>query len=78
MATLVSIDTRRYEENLQKAMDSKAMNSKMLADELCVSTDAVSHWINGQTIPKLRNLLAISEILGVSIEDLFQMEANRV
>lgn len=48
------------------------MSQEMLADKLEISRQAVSKWERAEAAPDLDNLLALSEIYGVSIDELLK------
>lgn len=48
----------------------KNMTQQELADKLCVTDRAVSHWENGRRLPDISLLKNLSEIFGVSITEI--------
>lgn len=61
----------KFEEKLVKLRKQRGISQEDLADKLNVSRQAVSRWEQGATLPDAPNLLAISELFGVSIDYLF-------
>ena len=57
-------------KNIMRMMVEKEMNQKDLADKLAVSTGLVSSWCHGTKIPRIENLVAIANALGVSWNDI--------
>ncbi len=55
---------------LSEAMDRAGLNAAGLAAKLDVSREAVSKWVNGESIPKPDKLLRLGTILGLSFEAL--------
>ena len=55
--------------------EKKQMEQKALARELGIISNAVSNWENGRAKPPVSSLPQISQILGVTIEELFGMPA---
>lgn len=46
----------------------------LVADSLGVSTNAVSHWENGKSLPTLDNVMRLADMMNVYVEDLIIME----
>nr|WP_261987942.1 helix-turn-helix transcriptional regulator [Streptococcus dysgalactiae] len=55
---------------LKDYRDKNGLTQAQLAEQLEVSDKTISKWENGETYPSKRNMLAISEKLGFSIETL--------
>ncbi|VTS48541.1 XRE family transcriptional regulator [Streptococcus dysgalactiae subsp. equisimilis] len=55
---------------LKDYRDKNGLTQAQLAEQLEVSDKTISKWENGETYPSKRNMLAISEQLGFSIETL--------
>ena len=58
----------KFEEKLVKLRKQRGMSQEEVADKLNVSRQAVSRWELGTTLPDAPNLLAMSELFGVSID----------
>ena len=54
----------------------KNMTQQELADKLCVTDRAVSHWENGRRLPDYSLLKELCDILSISINELFAGEKN--
>ena len=52
----------------------KNMTQQELADKLCVTDRAVSHWENGRRLPDYSLLKELCDILSISINELFAGE----
>ncbi len=61
-------DTMKFEEKLIKLRKERGISQEELADNLSVSRQAVSRWELGTTLPDAPNLLALSDLFGVSID----------
>lgn len=57
---------------------AKGMTQMALADALGISYQAVSSWENGRTMPDISKLPEISELLGISVDELLGKEAPAV
>ena len=57
---------------------AKGMTQMALADALGISYQAVSSWENGRTMPDISKLPEISEILGISVDEILGKEAPAV
>lgn len=62
----------KFGENLQKIRKLKNLSQEDLALELEVSRQAVSKWESGTGFPEAEKLIAISEILNCSLDDLLK------
>lgn len=60
-------------ENIRKYRKKNDMTQEALADRLGVTYQSVSRWENSSTYPDLELLPAISEILGISVDELLGM-----
>lgn len=54
------------------------MSQKDLADMLGVTNKAISKWENGDAMPSLRQIVALSEIFNVSLDDLLKDQTESV
>ena len=59
---------------ISKCRKDKKMTQQELADKLGVTDRAISHWENGRRLPDYSLLKPLSEILGVSINELLTGE----
>ncbi len=57
---------------------AKGMTQMALADALGISYQTVSSWENGRTMPDISKLPEISEILGISVDEILGKEAPAV
>ena len=57
---------------------AKGMTQMALADALGISYQAVSSWENGRTMPDISKLPEISDILGISVDELLGKESPAV
>lgn len=60
----------KFSEKLQKTRKEKKMSQEQLADALNLSRQAISKWESGQNYPDIENLILLSDILGVTVDDL--------
>ncbi|MBR3973218.1 MAG: helix-turn-helix transcriptional regulator [Oscillospiraceae bacterium] len=65
-----------FHEKLQSIRKSSGMTQTELAEKLNVSRQAVSRWEMGSAMPDIENLIAISELFGVALDDL--LKADRI
>ena len=59
---------------IAEARKEKNMTQQELADKLCVTDRAVSHWENGRRLPDYSLLKELCDILSISINELFAGE----
>lgn len=62
--------------SVERLRKEKGLTQVELAAKLGVSQGAVSMIERGDRMPSMKMLLKLSEVLGVSIEDLIQKEAG--
>ena len=48
------------------------MNKYEIADKIGISHQAVYNWYNGKSLPSLKNMVKLSEILNISIEEILK------
>ena len=58
----------RLEEKLQLLRKQNGYSQEALADKLGIARQTVSKWENGQAVPELGGLIALSELYGVTID----------
>ena len=61
-----------FAQKLQKKRKDAGFSQKQLAFELNVSRQAVSKWESGQGYPEVEKLIQLSELLGVSLDELMK------
>ena len=59
-------------DQLQKQRKSHHMSQNELAEKLHLTRQSISKWENGTTLPSFANVIAISEIFGVSLDELIK------
>ena len=63
--------------NLNRYRKKQGLSQAALARKMHVTQQCVSSWQTGRTIPKPYQMKLLSEILGVSISELFYEEFNK-
>ena len=63
-------------EKLSQLRKEKGLTQLELAEMLNISRQAVSRWEVGTAIPALDNLVILSELYGVPLDDLVQKEVS--
>lgn len=56
------------------ALFRKGMSQSDLAEKMNVSPQQVNNWVNGRSIPKMKTLLEMSEILECTINDFYEIK----
>ncbi|KAE9557745.1 helix-turn-helix domain-containing protein [Companilactobacillus kimchii] len=59
-------------DQLQKQRKSHHMSQNELAEKLYLTRQSISKWENGTTLPSFANVIAISELFGVSLDELIK------
>lgn len=67
-------DTIKIGRKISALRKAKDMTQVELADKMLVSYQAVSNWERGNSLPDISKLADLSQILGVSIEELLDSE----
>lgn len=62
----------RIGDQLQKQRKLHDMSQNELADKLNISRQSISKWENGATLPSFSNVIAISDLFGVSLDELIR------
>lgn len=62
----------KLNERLKELREEKKYSQAYVADRLNVSWQAISKWENGWTSPDVDNLILLSELYGVQLEELTQ------
>jgi transcriptional regulator with XRE-family HTH domain len=63
--------TKHIASQLRAARLAKGMTQEVLAGELGMATESISHIERGITLPSLKTLAAAADALGVGLSDLF-------
>ena len=71
MIDFPNIDMQRTGSNIARLRENAGFSVRDLQDMFGFSTpQAIYKWQHGTTLPAVENLVALSSILGVSIEDI--------
>ena len=65
-----------FAENLKMLRKQAGMSQEQLAEKLGVSRQAVTKWETGVGIPDIENIMAISTLFDISIDDLLSNESG--
>lgn len=57
-------------ENLYTLCDENGFSVSLLERLLCISNQSIYNWFSGKSLPSLDNLLALSILLDISMNDL--------
>lgn len=57
-------------ENIKKMIVDRGMTQTQLADALGISNGTLSDWIKGRYYPRHKYLVAMSEVFGVSVDEI--------
>ena len=55
---------------LKELLKSKGVKQNWLANKIGVSTVTISNWVKEKSHPSKKNLIKLSEVLGVQLNDL--------
>ncbi len=59
-------------KRIQEIRQQKKLTQEQLASDLAISRQAVSKWESGKAIPDIENLMYISNLYGVSLDELIK------
>jgi transcriptional regulator with XRE-family HTH domain len=59
-------------KRIQEIRQQKKLTQEQLASDLAISRQAVSKWESGKAIPDIENLMCISNLYGVSLDELIK------
>lgn len=65
-----------FKENLKEFRNRKGISIEQLANKLNIKPKTVSKWEKGISVPDIQLLMKLSEILGVSVNDLLGVNVN--
>ncbi|SUN52045.1 SPBc2 prophage-derived HTH-type transcriptional regulator yonR [Streptococcus dysgalactiae subsp. dysgalactiae] len=65
-------------EQIKQLRVKHQLSQDALAEQLFISRQAISKWENGDTTPDLDNLVRLTEIFGVSLDELVLAKPNEV
>lgn len=68
----------KISKNIKHFRNAAGLTQEILADKISVTRQAVSSWERGVTQPDIDMLIALSENLGVSVEELIYGETKKV
>lgn len=63
-------------ENLRYYLNLRGVSQTQLAEHCGVSDPSVSAWCSGKTVPKMKNLEQIAELLNIDVKDLVEGKAD--
>ena len=69
-----AVDKRLNIDALRAALEQKGLSAAAVADKLDVSREAVSKWLNGESIPRPDKLLRLGSLLSMGFGDLMVRE----
>lgn len=62
----------KFNEKLQELRKEHQLSQEQLAEKLLVSRQAISKWESGKSMPDIANLVKLSEIFQMSLDDLIK------
>ena len=68
------MDNVRTGKLIAELRKKQGMTQQQLADKLNLSNKTISKWESGSGSPDISNLLALAEVLGVSVDELLRGE----
>lgn len=65
-----------FKDKLQTVRKDRGLSQEEVAEEIGVSRQAVAKWESGHAYPDIQNLIALSDLLNVSLDKLLRSEAD--
>lgn len=65
-----------FKEKLAAIRKDRGLSQEELAEKLGISRQAVSKWESGEAMPDIENLVALGDILGVTIDRLIRRDSD--
>ena len=66
-----------YGKHLKELREAKKLSQDQAAQELNVSRQAISKWENDKTFPDIDNLIRLSRLYGVTLDELVGVEREK-
>ncbi|WP_027108397.1 helix-turn-helix domain-containing protein [Lacticigenium naphthae] len=66
-----------FSEKLRSLRKEKGLSQEKLAERLTVTRQSVSKWESGQAFPEIEKLIKISDLFGVSLDELIKDRKTR-
>ena len=64
-------------EKLKQLRIKNGLSQERLAEQLCVSRQAVSKWETGEALPDMENMIALARLYGTSLDELACIVVNK-
>ena len=65
-------------EKLKEARQSTGMTQDQIAEKIMVSRVTVSNWENGKSLPDIVSLISLSDLYGISLDELVKGDSKMV
>ena len=69
------MNTTVFSENMRKYRSAKKYTQEEVAEKLCVTSQTVSRWECGTTLPDVMMLPEIAKLYGIIVDDLFKQQS---
>ena len=63
-------------EKLKEARQKSGMTQDQVAEKIIVSRVTVSHWENGKSLPDIVSLISLSDLYGISLDELVKGDSK--
>ena len=63
-------------EKLKEARQKSGMTQDQVAEKIMVSRVTVSHWENGKSLPDIVSLISLSDLYGISLDELVKGDSK--
>ncbi|GGP14212.1 helix-turn-helix transcriptional regulator [Oceanobacillus neutriphilus] len=62
--------------NINKIIQEKGLKNKWVANQLNVSPNIISRWVNNKSMPSVENLFLLAKLLDCKVDDLYYWDEN--
>ncbi|MDC3412505.1 helix-turn-helix domain-containing protein [Terrihalobacillus insolitus] len=60
--------------HINEWIEKRGYKKKWVADQLGVSNEVLSRWVNGRSMPSVEKLFKLAEILNCKVDDLYETD----
>ena len=65
-------------EVIKQARSEKGFSQEVMAEKIGVSRQTLSNWETGKSYPDITNVIALSDVYGVTLDSLLVLTTNMV
>ncbi|MFD1416791.1 helix-turn-helix transcriptional regulator [Oceanobacillus jeddahense] len=62
--------------NINKIIQERGLKNKWVANQLGVSPNIISRWVNNKSMPSVEKLFLLAKLLDCKVDDLYYWDEN--